>query len=50
MRRTRLAAGSLEATGESLDPTKLDMHTLHGVVMAIAEGRKGPAKGGVLDG
>jgi tRNA/rRNA methyltransferase len=26
------------------------MHTLHGVVMAIAEGRKGPAKGGVLDG
>jgi tRNA/rRNA methyltransferase len=24
--------------------------TLHGVVMAIAEGRKGPAKGGVLDG
>src|SRR5712675_691187 len=32
------------------DPTKQDMHTLHGVVMAIAEGRKGPAKGGVLDG
>ena len=31
-------------------PTKQDMHTLHGVVMAIAEGRKGPAKGGVLDG
>ena len=29
---------------------KQDMHTLHGVVMAIAEGRKGPAKGGVLDG
>jgi tRNA/rRNA methyltransferase len=26
------------------------MHTLHGVVMAISEGRKGPAKGGVLDG
>ena len=26
------------------------MHTLHGVIMAIAEGRKGPAKGGVLDG
>ena len=33
-----------------MDPTKQDMHTLHGVVMAIAEGRKGPAKGGVLDG
>ena len=33
-----------------MDPTKQDMHTLHGVIMAIAEGRKGPAKGGVLDG
>jgi tRNA/rRNA methyltransferase len=33
-----------------MDPTKQDMHTLHGVVMAIADGRKGPAKGGVLDG
>src|SRR6201986_5093686 len=33
-----------------MDTTKQDMHTLHGVVMAIAEGRKGPAKGGVLDG
>src|SRR6267154_38418 len=33
-----------------MDPTKQDMHTLQGVVMAIAEGRKGPAKGGVLDG
>jgi tRNA/rRNA methyltransferase len=33
-----------------MDPSKQDMHTLHGVVMAIAEGRKGPAKGGVLDG
>jgi tRNA/rRNA methyltransferase len=33
-----------------MDPTKQDMHTLHGVMMAIAEGRKGPAKGGVLDG
>jgi len=32
-----------------MDPTRQDMHTLHGVVMAIAEGRKGPAKGGVLD-
>ncbi len=33
-----------------MEPTKQDMHTLQGVVMAIAEGRKGPAKGGVLDG
>jgi len=27
-----------------------DIQTLHGVIMAIAEGRKGPARGGVLDG
>src|ERR1700709_764001 len=33
-----------------MEPTKQDMHTLRGGVMAIAEGRKGPAKGGVLDG
>ncbi len=33
-----------------MDPTKQDIHTLHGAIMAIAEGRKGPAKGGVLDG
>ncbi len=33
-----------------MEPTRQDMHTLHGVMMAIAEGRKGPAKGGVLDG
>src|SRR4051794_34307145 len=33
-----------------MEPTKQDVHTLHGVVMAIAEGRKGPATGGVLDG
>ncbi|TAK47885.1 MAG: TrmJ/YjtD family RNA methyltransferase [Xanthobacteraceae bacterium] len=31
-------------------PTQQDIQTLHGVVMAIAEGRKGPASGGVLDG
>ncbi len=31
-------------------PTQQDLHTLHGVIMAIAEGRKGPARGGVLDG
>src|SRR5512140_2436861 len=32
-----------------MEPSRQDIHTLHGVVMAIAEGRKGPAKGGVLD-
>jgi tRNA/rRNA methyltransferase len=31
-------------------PSQQDIRTLHGVVLAIAEGRKGPAKGGVLDG
>jgi tRNA/rRNA methyltransferase len=33
-----------------MQPTQQDIRTLHGVVMAIAEGRKGPARGGVLDG
>ncbi len=33
-----------------LEPTQQDIQTLHGVIMAIAEGRKGPAKGGILDG
>jgi len=33
-----------------MEPTQQDIQTLYGVVMAIAEGRKGPAKGGVLDG
>ena len=33
-----------------LQPTQQDIQTLHGVIMAIAEGRKGPARGGVLDG
>jgi len=31
-------------------PSQQDIQTLHGVVTAIAEGHKGPAKGGVLDG
>jgi tRNA/rRNA methyltransferase len=31
-------------------PTQQDIQTLHGVVRAIAEGRKGPARGGILDG
>src|SRR4051794_30568616 len=41
---------NLRSIFSRMEPTKQDMHTLHGVVMAIAEGRKGPAKGGVLDG
>jgi tRNA/rRNA methyltransferase len=33
-----------------MQPTKQDMQTLHGVITSIADGRKGPARGGVLDG
>jgi tRNA/rRNA methyltransferase len=33
-----------------MQPTRQDIQTLHGVVTAIAEGRKGPARGGVLNG
>jgi len=33
-----------------MEPTQQDVQTLHGVITAIAEGRKGPAKGGILDG
>ena len=33
-----------------MQPTRQDIQTLHGAIMAIAEGRKGPARGGVLDG
>src|SRR5215831_2435788 len=33
-----------------MQPTRQDVQTLHGVIMAIAEGRKGPARGGLLDG
>ncbi len=32
-----------------MQPTRQDIQTLHGVIMTIAEGRKGPARGGVLD-
>ena len=32
-----------------MEPTRQDLQTLSGVVAALAEGRKGPAKGGVLD-
>src|SRR5262244_3236450 len=33
-----------------MQPTRQDIQTLSGVIMSIAEGRKGPAHGGVLDG
>lgn len=33
-----------------MKPTQQDIQTLHGVIMSIADGRKGSAKGGVLDG
>jgi tRNA/rRNA methyltransferase len=33
-----------------MQPTRQDMLTLHGVITAIAAGRKGSAQGGVLDG
>jgi tRNA/rRNA methyltransferase len=33
-----------------MQPTRQDIQTLHGVVVALTEGRKGPARGGVLDG
>jgi tRNA/rRNA methyltransferase len=33
-----------------MQPTRQDIQTLNGIVMALTEGRKGPARGGVLDG
>jgi tRNA/rRNA methyltransferase len=33
-----------------MTPSEQDVRTLHGIVMALAQGRKGPARGGVLDG
>lgn len=35
---------------QRIAPTQQDVRTLHGVITAIAQGRKGPASGGVLDG
>ena len=32
-----------------MQPTQQDIQTLHGVIRSIADGRKGPARGGVLD-
>jgi tRNA/rRNA methyltransferase len=34
---------------QRMAPTQQDIRTLHGVINAIAQGRKGPASGGVLD-
>jgi tRNA/rRNA methyltransferase len=33
-----------------MQPSQQDIRTLHGVIMALVEGRKGPARGGLLDG
>jgi tRNA/rRNA methyltransferase len=33
-----------------MQPSQQDIQTLSGVVMALADGRKGPARGGILDG
>ncbi|MGB7256471.1 MAG: TrmJ/YjtD family RNA methyltransferase [Pseudolabrys sp.] len=33
-----------------MTPTEQDIRTLHGIFMGLAQGRKGPARGGVLDG
>jgi tRNA/rRNA methyltransferase len=33
-----------------MQPTQQDIQTLHGIMVALTEGRKGPARGGVLDG
>jgi tRNA/rRNA methyltransferase len=35
---------------QRMQPTQQDIQTLHGVIGAIAAGRKGPARGGILDG
>jgi len=34
---------------QRIQPTQQDIRTLHGVISAIVHGRKGPARGGVLD-
>ncbi|MEW6450728.1 MAG: TrmJ/YjtD family RNA methyltransferase [Pseudomonadota bacterium] len=33
-----------------MNPTRQDIRTLHGVLTAISEGKKGPAQGGILGG
>jgi tRNA/rRNA methyltransferase len=32
-----------------MQPSQQDIQTLHGIISSIAEGRKGPARGGILD-
>ena len=34
---------------QRMEPSQQDIRTLHGVVTALVHGRKGPARGGVLD-
>jgi tRNA/rRNA methyltransferase len=34
---------------QRMAPTQQDIRTLHGVITALVQGRKGPARGGVLD-
>lgn len=34
---------------QRMELTQQDIQTLHGVILAIADGRKGPARGGLLD-
>jgi tRNA/rRNA methyltransferase len=41
---------NLQNIFQRMQPTQQDIQTLHGVITAIAKGRKGPAKGGLLDG
>jgi len=41
---------NLQNIFQRMQPTQQDIQTLHGVITAIAQGRKGPAKGGLLDG
>ena len=33
-----------------MQPSRQDMQTLSGIVTALADGSKGPARGGILDG
>jgi tRNA/rRNA methyltransferase len=35
---------------QRMAPSQQDVRTLHGVITALVQGRKGPARGGVLDG
>jgi tRNA/rRNA methyltransferase len=40
---------NLHNTFQRMELTQQDIQTLHGVILAIADGRKGPARGGLLD-